>query len=608
MRILKLRFIKLRGILGLTLLLLASLLSATQAAPGFIQGIVTDSVSNMPLSKVTVELRAPGAAPALASTITDSEGRFYLTNVKPSAYRMVAMRSGYANTEYGQRRPGGPSQNLAVAAGQRITDVRLSMIQAGAISGHVFDNGVPVGIADVVAIKVTYIEGQPSFNLILTSRTNDLGEYHIFWLPPGKYMVMAIVWDVASNAPYFMTPEGSNDNTFLTSRRSLRSVFTRASGSGAGENEAHVPFFFPGTPDPQNATVLEIRPGADLRNVDIHENVLPTRHVRGAISGTFLPPNPAAVRAGLPGGPSVQLVPLQSVLNTNDAQSPFTNAQANGSFEFTNVIAGRYMLIASSGAVSGSIPVEVRDRDIDGIGITLSPGLSVSGQAIIEGSAPGTPIPPGLRVMLRSEPLLSNANTYGNVITPAGTFTIPTPPANPAATPPAAPPSGLYRVLVTPILVAPSANATLPTLPQALQKAYVKSIRLGDIDVMRDGLRIDHAIEDLKIVIGTNPGSLTGHVTNDQMQPVASAVVALVPDNHLKYRVTHRWVSADISGAFQFPVVPPGDYLLFAWESIETGGWQDAGVLRDYEAQGKAIHVDEGGRLTMDLPAIPARN
>ena len=97
-------------------------------------------------------------------------------------------------------------------------------------------------------------------------------------------------------------------------------------------------------------------------------------------------------------------------------------------------------------------------------------------------------------------------------------------------------------------------------------------------------------------------------MTNDQKQPVASAVVALVPDNHLKYRVTHRWVSTDISGAFQFPVVPPGDYLLFAWESIETGGWQDAGVLRDYEAQGKAIHVDEGGQVTMDLPAIPARN
>src|SRR6185295_18020993 len=152
------------------------------------QGLVTDSSSNMPLSKVTVELRSPGAAAAIASTITDSEGRFFLFNVKPAGYRVVAMRSGYANSEPGQRHVGGPSQPVAVAAGQRISDLRIAMTRAGAISGHVLDNGVPVGIADVVAITVTYIEGQPNFSLLLTSRTNDLGEYHIFWLPPGKYV------------------------------------------------------------------------------------------------------------------------------------------------------------------------------------------------------------------------------------------------------------------------------------------------------------------------------------------------------------------------------------------------------------------------------------
>ena len=330
----KLRLFKLRWIVGLIVVLLASALSATQATPGSIQGIVTDSARNMPLSKVTVELRAPGTAPVLASTITDGEGRFYLTNIKPSSYRMVAMRSGYASTEYGQRRPGGPSQNLSVAAGQRITDVRLSMIQAGAISGHVFDNGVPVGIADVVAIKVTYIEGQPSFNLVLTSRTNDLGEYHIFWLPPGKYMVMAIVWDTASNAPYYMTPDGSNDNTFLTARRSLRAVFTRASGSGAGENEAHVPFFFPGTPDrrtpPFSKYVRE-----QIFETWISMKAYSRRVMSGARSAApFRHPIPRRCVPDCQGGPSVRLIPLQSVLDTSEAQAPSTNAQANGSFEF----------------------------------------------------------------------------------------------------------------------------------------------------------------------------------------------------------------------------------------------------------------------------------
>jgi hypothetical protein len=47
---------------------------------------------------------------------------------------------------------------------------------------------------------------------------------------------------------------------------------------------------------------------------------------------------------------------------------------------------------------------------------------------------------------------------------------------------------------------------------------------------------------------------------------------------------------------------------LYAWESIETGAWQDAGVMRDYESQGRAIHVDEGGNVTIDIVVIPARN
>jgi len=600
--------------ISLAIIVLVQVLTAQQPLPGSIQGIVTDSRTNMPMGKVTVELRNPGTAPAVASTVTESDGRFYLDNMKPGQYRVVAMRSGFANAELGQRRPGGPSQNLSVAPGQRINDLRLSMVQAGVISGHVFDNGTPVGIADVLAVKVTYVEGQPSFNLFLTSRTNDLGEYSIFWLPPGKYVVMAIVWDTASNAPYYMTPDGSNDNTFLQARRSLRAVFNRASGSGAAENEAHVPFFYPNTPYPQNASVIDVRPGSEFRNLDIQASAVITRRVKGTLTGAIPPPNPAAIRAGLPGGPSVRLIPLQSVLNTNEAQSPEINAEANGSFEFKNVVAGRYMLMASAGALSGSVPVEVRDRDIEGISVAMIPGLSVSGQIIVEGAAAGATVPPGLRINLRPEPFIPGATTYGGAVTPNGNFVLP--PQNLTANPlpvnapaQAAPPAGLYRVMVTPILTQPvQAGATPPTLPPALQNTYVKSIRSGDIDVLRDGLRVDHAIDDLKIIIGTNPGKLNGKVTDDRHQPLASAVVALVPNNSLRYHVTHRWISTDAAGTYQFPVVTPGDYLLFAWESIETGGWQDAGVLRDYEPQGKAIHVDEGGAISVDLEAIPARN
>jgi hypothetical protein len=34
-------------------------------------------------------------------------------------------------------------------------------------------------------------------------------------------------------------------------------------------------------------------------------------------------------------------------------------------------------------------------------------------------------------------------------------------------------------------------------------------------------------------------------------------------------------LSVDLSGRFAFPTLPPGDYKIYAWESIEDNGWFD---------------------------------
>jgi hypothetical protein len=123
-------------------------------------------------------------------------------------------------TEYGQKLPGSPALDVTIAAGQRLNDIRLTLIAGGVVSGRVTDRGQPVGIADVVAMKPVYNDGQTTMVPVLTDRTNDLGEYRIFWLPPGRYHIMAMVWDTASRVPYYISPEGSDDATsFYTERR-----------------------------------------------------------------------------------------------------------------------------------------------------------------------------------------------------------------------------------------------------------------------------------------------------------------------------------------------------------------------------------------------------
>ena len=159
---------------------------------------------------------------------------------------------------------------------------------------------------------------------------------------------------------------------------------------------------------------------------------------------------------------------------------------------------------------------------------------------------------------------------------PDGSFAIP-PAANTAI------PTGNYRVLVGPILTAAagwaSPPASIPTqlmsiaaVPPTLETAYVKSIRMGDLDVLNDGLRLaSQPSEPLVILIGTNPGSLEGRVFDSQPHPVAGSTVVLIPENGLQFRTNHKFTSTDASGKFQITKVPPGDYSVYAWDEVELG-------------------------------------
>src|SRR4030095_5967347 len=86
---------------------------------------------------------------------------------------------------------------------------------------------------------------------------------------------------------------------------------------------------------------------------------------------------------------------------------------------------------------------------------------------------------------------------------------------------------GNYHVYVSPILQ-PLNGANPMNIAPAWQGAYVKSMRLGDVDVLTGGLRLERQpAAPLSIVIGANPGALQGQVLNTGREPVIGAVVTL---------------------------------------------------------------------------------
>jgi hypothetical protein len=497
----------------------------------------------------------------------------------------------------------------------------MEMIPGGVISGRVMDRGKPVGIGEaplVFALRESYELGQPVLSNVLSARTDDRGEYHIFWLPPGRYYVVVNINDAPGSqgaTARTLTSIGTfQPNSSING--GARTVLTTAIGDRQIDTEMHVPMFHPGTPDFQKAIVVDVGPGLEVRGVDIHADPVPALHIRGSVSG--IPPG----QNGAPARPIIALYPLNpSTPSAATLAGPNLNINAdeNGKFDKDMVSPGSYMLYVAAGDRRARVPIDVRDRDVNGVNVALSPAIILAGRVVID----GTDAPPNamsnLRLTLVTDTVAGGfrsaaiANAYTPPVTPAsdGTFTIGTPTGNAPALLP-----GKYRVFVVPILNPASGWADPPGFPavnnaalqsqQWLKNAYVKSMSLGDRDVLTDGLTIGDQVRDrLVITVGMKGGTIQGRVVNEDKKPVGAATVVLIPESNWRFQTNHKFASTNLDGRFDLSGIAPGDYKVFAWEAAEPGSWQNPNFVRNYESRGTAIHIGEDKNYEMELKSIP---
>jgi hypothetical protein len=57
----------------------------------------------------------------------------------------------------------------------------------------------------------------------------------------------------------------------------------------------------------------------------------------------------------------------------------------------------------------------------------------------------------------------------------------------------------------------------------------------------------------------------------------------------------------DAEGRVTFEGMAPGDYLLFATETIPAEGWQDPAVLKRHEGKALPVKLDEAARKVVVL-------
>src|SRR5262245_41027276 len=310
---------------SLLLMLFVVQAPASHRSRASLQGFVLKIGTGEPVSKAVVTLTRTDSQRRAYTTITGSDGRFAFDDVDPAQYRLDASRTGYVRSEYGARSPNRPGLPITLTAGQRMADVVVQIMAAGAIAGRVFNrDGEPLANVNVEALKYSYRDGDRVLNVVQAARTNDLGEYRLFWLQPGQYF---------GSATY---SGGTAEELALAGRGIATPAET------VGPEEEYIPIYYPGTIDVQSATPINLPAGAVFSGLDLTVAAVRTVRIRGrVINGATGQPARNANLSLQPrghGDVGVRLLQRLRDAEVNDEGAFEIRKVTPGSYELTGII------------------------------------------------------------------------------------------------------------------------------------------------------------------------------------------------------------------------------------------------------------------------------
>lgn len=532
----------------------ASSRGTADAAAGGLEGTVTNAQTGEPVKKAEVTAFWVGGGTDTAdhdpiSVATDGNGRFSISGLAAGKYRVRTEANRFAAQAYGEHRPGSRGKDVTLAPGQQLHDLEFRLLPCGVITGEVHDeDGDAVEGALVQAVPVGRNRGFQGGNQV---QTNDLGQYRLYNLTPGQYV--------------------------------LQVALQRSEAENPASQETYVPIFYPDATDPGQAVPITVESGSETQGIDVDLRRVHAVRVRGRVvneagarkvQNAYVMLMPSGADPRKRSGAIAMLAASRYGVNVANDQ---------GDFEISGVPAGAYWATATLSLqdddrqYQGRVALQVGDSDVQGLTIPVSPGVTMTGRVRVEPerSFDFTKL---VVAVIPADPMTSGGQ--GAQAKTDGSFVV----ENLSA--------GTYRVAVS-------------GYPE---EYYLKSVRLGGGDVLETGLNVDSNSRSapIEIVLSSGGVKVSGAVLKDH-QP-AQATVFLVPDAPRRDRQDLYSVKrTKPDGSFVMMGLPPGDFKLFAFEDPDPGLMSDPSLLQPYEAQGHSVHIEEGQNQTVQLDLIPAQ-